>query len=167
MSNIQNRTVVCKVLDVFLFRHFFFFFQGYNLGVLIQPEINTKGKKAVTSPIPDRNLWGKWIINAAILKSKRQVFFFSWGDWRCGGWDLEEFGKPNVVKEQEMEVEPDRWETEEERWRGSVYKRSDAAQSVLVMTQLALHIATNHSPPWPPTSPPSLFLVLAAIRWLS
>lgn len=54
-----------------------------------------------------------------------------------------------VVKEQEIEVEPDRWETEEEKWRISVYKRSDAAQSVLVMTQLALHIATNPSPPCP------------------
>lgn len=41
---------------------------------------------------------------------------------------------------------------EEERWRGSVYKRSDAAQSVLVMTQLALHIATNHSFLSPPSS---------------
>lgn len=45
-----------------------------------------------------------------------------------------------VVKEQETEVQPDRRETEEEKWRGSVYKRSDAAQSVLVMTQLALSI---------------------------
>lgn len=63
-----------------------------------------------------------------------------------------------VVKEQEMEVEPERWETEEERWRGSVYKRSDAAQSVLVMTQLALHIATNHSPPCP--LPPRSFSLL-------
>lgn len=53
------------------------------------------------------------------------------------------------MEEQEMEVEPDGWETEEERWSESVYKRSDAAQSVLLMTQLALHIATNHSPPCP------------------
>lgn len=69
----------------------------------------------------------------------------------------EKLGKERrVVKEQEMEVEPDGWETEEERWRGSVYKRSDAAQSVLVMTQLALHIATNHSPPCP--LPPPFFL---------
>ena len=35
---------------------------------------------------------------------------------------------------------------------GSVYKRSDAAQSVLVMTQLTLHTATNHSPPCLPPS---------------
>lgn len=57
-----------------------------------------------------------------------------------------------------MEVEPDGWETDENRWGGgSVYKRSDAAQTVLVMTQLTLHIATNH---FLPCSLPSLLLSL-------
>lgn len=54
-----------------------------------------------------------------------------------------------VFKEQETEAEPDGWE----RWRESVYKCSDAAQSVLVMTQLTPHIAANPSSSL--ASPPS------------
>lgn len=64
-----------------------------------------------------------------------------------------------IIKEQEVEVESQRWKTEEKRWRSFVYKRSDAAQSVLVMTQLALHIATNHSP----TSSLLLYLLSASL----
>lgn len=63
----------------------------------------------------------------------------AWGPERNRGRGV--YAGVCVFKEQETEAEPDGWE----RWRESVYKCSDAAQSVLVMTQLTPHIAANPS----------------------
>lgn len=63
--------------------------------------------------------------------------------WGCVGHEMNQ-GERCVYsksRKQRWSQIDGRWK----RWRGSVYKRSDAAQSVLVMTQLTPHIATNPS----------------------
>lgn len=63
--------------------------------------------------------------------------------WECVGHEMNQ-GERCVYsksRKQRWSQIDGRWK----RWRGSVYKRSDAAQSVLVMTQLTPHIATNPS----------------------
>lgn len=81
-----------------------------------------------------------------------------------GETDVIAGGYARVFKEQETEAEPDGWE----RWRESVYKCSNAAQSVLVMTQLTPHIAANPSPslasPSPSPPPASLPTLSSHLR---